>query len=310
MTEPTASGVFAPVITPFAADLSVDKKRLAGFCRWLVGEGAGLAVFGTNSEANSLGVEEKAELLPFLIEEGIPASRLMPGTGTCALPDTVRLSRAAALAGALGVLMLPPFYYKAVSEDGLFASFAEVIERVGDRRLRVFLYHIPQVSGVPITPTLIERLARAYPDSIAGVKDSSGDFAHTRGLIERFPSLRIFCGSDTFLLETRRHGGAGCISATANVNARAIVDLDERWEQSAAPALQAGLTAVRRALDAYPMIAALKSLAAHHGRCESFALVRPPLMRLARDDAAKLASVLDALGFSMTGLGEFLDGKG
>ena len=188
-------GVLAPVVTPFTSDLRPDVARLVRHCRWLLDNDVGLAVFGTNSEANSLTVAEKLELLDALVEAGLPAARMMPGTGTCALPDTVELTRRAVAHGCGGVLMLPPFYYKGVSDDGLFASFAEVIERVGDPRLRIYLYHIPPVSMVPISLPLIDRLLRRYPGTIAGIKDSSGDWNNTRAMLEQFQprGFDVFC---------------------------------------------------------------------------------------------------------------------
>jgi 4-hydroxy-tetrahydrodipicolinate synthase len=225
MTQ-TASmrGVLAPVITPFLRDLRPDPARLIAHCRWLLAQDVGLAVFGTNSEANSLTVPEKRALIDALIDAGIPPSRMMPGTGCCAFPDTVELTRRAVQAGCAGVLMLPPFYYKGVSDDGLFAAYAEVIERVADDRLRIYLYHIPPVSQVPISLALIERLLARYPRAVAGIKDSSGNFDNTRAMLERFApqGFAVFSGSETFLLATLRGGGAGCISATANVNPAAI----------------------------------------------------------------------------------------
>ncbi|MGN6703807.1 MAG: dihydrodipicolinate synthase family protein, partial [Burkholderiaceae bacterium] len=180
------TGVFSPVVTPFGADLAPDAGKLVRHCRWLLSQGVGLAVFGTNSEANSLSTGEKRGLLDALADAGIPGNRMMPGTGCCALPDTVELTRHAVARGAGGVLMLPPFYYKGVSDDGLFASYSEVIQRVGDQRLRIYLYHIPQVSQVPISLGLIERLLKAYPGTIAGIKDSSGDWSNTQAMLERF----------------------------------------------------------------------------------------------------------------------------
>jgi len=163
------SGVLAPVITPFDRDLAPDAERLIRHCRWLLDRDVGLAVFGTNSEANSLSVPEKLRLLDALLGAGIPPERMMPGTGCCAFPDTVELTRRAVERGCSGVLMLPPFYYKSVTDDGLFASYAEVIERVGDTRLRIYLYHIPPVSQVPISLALIERLLARYPQIVAGI---------------------------------------------------------------------------------------------------------------------------------------------
>ncbi|TMA12976.1 MAG: dihydrodipicolinate synthase family protein, partial [Deltaproteobacteria bacterium] len=146
-------GVLAPVLTPFDRDLNPDPTRFVKFCRALLDEGCdGLAPFGTTSEANSLSLDERERLLDALLESGLPPQKLIPGTGCCALPDTVRLSRKAARAGCAGVLMLPPFYYKGVTEEGLFRSFAQVIDRAAEPRLRVYLYHIPQVSqvGIPL----------------------------------------------------------------------------------------------------------------------------------------------------------------
>ena len=156
MTDvPRITGVLSPVVTPFKADLAPDPDRFVRHCRWLLSQNVGLAVFGTNSEANSLSVEEKIELLDRLVGAGLDPARMMPGTGCCALPDSVRLTAHAMKLGCGGVLMLPPFYYKGVSDDGLFRSFAEVIERVGEARLRVYVYHIPPVAQVPITLGLV-----------------------------------------------------------------------------------------------------------------------------------------------------------
>src|SRR5690349_13592187 len=154
-------GVLSPVVTPFDRQLRPDGERLANHCRWLLEQGVGLAVFGTNSEANSMSVAEKIALLDTLVAAGVPPTRMMPGTGHCAFPDTIALTRHAVQLGCAGVLMLPPFYYKGVSDEGLFRSYAEVIERVGDSRLRIYLYHIPPVAQVPISLSLIELLLKA-----------------------------------------------------------------------------------------------------------------------------------------------------
>ena len=175
-------GVLSPVITPFKRDLSPDADRFVKHCSWLMKSGcAGLAVFGTNSEANSMSVDEKLELLDALVKGGVPAASLMPGTGHCALTDSVKMTREAVRMGCGGVLMLPPFYYKGVSDEGLFRNFSEIIERVGDERLRLYLYHIPPVSNVGITLKLIEMLLARYPGIVAGAKDSSGDWDEHQG---------------------------------------------------------------------------------------------------------------------------------
>ncbi|HEX7060496.1 MAG TPA: dihydrodipicolinate synthase family protein [Woeseiaceae bacterium] len=294
------AGVLAPVVTPFGPDLAPAAGRLLGHCRRLLGEGVGLAPFGTNSEGNSLSVEEKIELLDRLAEGGIDPRRLMPGTGACALTDSVRLTRHAVARGCGGVLVLPPFYYKNVDDDGLFASIAELIERVGSDALRMYLYHIPPVAQVGFSLELVERLVRTYPAVVAGIKDSSGDWSHTQALIERgFDDFRVFCGSETFLLRTLRAGGAGCISATANVNGAAIVELYREWRSPRADALQSALDEVRAAYQRHPMIPALKAAVAAFTGDPEWRRVRPPLTPL--DDAHRSALLddLQRLGFKI-----------
>jgi len=297
-------GVLSPVVTPFKPDLSPDPERFVRHCRWLLSQNVGLAAFGTNSEANSLSAEERMELLERLVEAGLDPGRMMPGTGCCALPDSVRLSAHAVKLGCAGVLMLPPFYYKGVSDEGLFRAFAEVIERVGDRRLRVYLYHIPPVAQVPITLPLIERLLKAYPDSVAGMKDSSGDWANTKAVLDAFApaGFDVFPGSETFLLAGMRGGGVGCISATANVNPGPIARLAATWEGADADAQQKRLDEIRTIMQGYVMISALKAAIAHWGGDAGWAAVRPPLVELDAAPAAALVAQLRAKGFDMPGL--------
>jgi 4-hydroxy-tetrahydrodipicolinate synthase len=303
-SAPRIKGILAPVVTPFNNDLSPDAERFIAHCRWLISQGSGLAVFGTNSEANSLSVNERIALLDSLLSADIDSSRMMPGTGCCALTDTVRLTEHAVKAGCAGVLMLPPFYYKDVSEEGLYRNFAEVIERVGDSRLRVYLYHIPPVAVVGITPKLVERLMKAYPSQIAGMKDSSGDWSNTKTFLDSFASsgFDVFVGSEVFLLQNMQNHGAGCISATANVNPAPIVRLYQEWRNSDAAAQQEALNAVRKATGQYIMIPALKAVIAHHAKDPAWATVRPPLTPLTKEQAAKVVSDLEALAFEMPGL--------
>jgi 4-hydroxy-tetrahydrodipicolinate synthase len=297
------AGVLSPVLTPFDAALRPDRERFVRHCRWLLANDVGLAVFGTNSEANSLGIDERIELLDTLVDEGIDPQRMMPGTGCCALTDTVKLTRHAVSRGCAGVLMLPPFYYKGVSDEGLYRAYAEVIERVGDTRLNVYLYHIPPVAQVGISHALIERLLKAYPGTIAGIKDSSGDWNNTMAMLGRFAAagLDVFVGSETFLLANMRGGGRGCISATANVNPAAIARLHRESGGDHADELQSRCDVVRKTFAAYPMIAAMKRAAAHYGGDEEWARVRPPLVELGAGDSRKLLGELQAIGFAMPG---------
>jgi len=276
MTAPRRlSGVLAPVVTPFKRDLSPDRERYVRHCKWLLAHGCrGLAVFGTNSEANSLSAEERMVLLETLIQEGVPAAALMPGTGCCALTDSVRLTAHAVKLGCAGVLMLPPFYYKGVPDEGLYRAFAEVIERVADPRLQLYLYHIPPVSQVPVTLALIERLLKKYPGAVAGVKDSSGDWNNTKAMLDAFAKsgFDVFAGSEVFLLENMKNGGRGCITAT------------------------------RQLVQKYPVMAALKAIIAHWGRDPEWVTLRPPLVELTAAQHKSLIAELEARGFDMPGL--------
>jgi 4-hydroxy-tetrahydrodipicolinate synthase len=274
-------GVLAPVLTPFDRDLNPDAARFVRFCRSLLDEGcSALAPFGTTSEANSLSLDERERLLDAMLEAGIPAQKLVPGTGCAALPDTARLTRKAARAGCAGVLMLPPFYYKNVSAEGLYRSFAQAIDRAAEPRVRVYLYHIPQVSQVGIPLGVIERLLQAYPGVVVGIKDSSGDFANTRAMLRAFPGFEVFVGTEKFLLANLREGGAGCITATANVNAAAIARaFRERTEER-----QREIDRVRERFEKLPFIAALKETVALRTGDDSWRAVRPPLVELSPEE--------------------------
>ena len=296
------SGVFAPVLTPFDSNLAPDARRFARHCKWLLSQGLrGLAVFGTTSEANSLSVDERESLLEALLGSGVAPESLLPGTGCCALTDTMRLTKAAVRAGCAGVLVLPPFYYKAVTDEGLFRSFAELIERVGDSRLRVYLYHIPPIAHVGFSLALIERLVAAYPHTVVGMKDSSGDMNNTRAMIDAFAKdgFEVFSGSERFLLENLRRGGVGCITATANVNPAAIARLYGEWRSPGAEGLQARLDAVRNAFEKRPVIPAMKAVLAHYAKDPSWRAVRPPLLELGAGETAPLVDELRAAGFEM-----------
>jgi len=287
-------GVLAAVLTPMDGDLRPDHAAFAVHCQRLLAAGChGLSVFGTTGEANSLSVDERLAALEALPEGGVPAGTLLPGTGSCALTDTVRLSRAALVAGASGVLVLPPFYYKNVGDDGLFRFFAEVIERVGDDRLRLYLYHIPQMTNIHLGLPLISRLIEAYPGVIAGTKDSSGDRERIMTLCAEFPGFSVLAGTETLLLETLRSGGEGCISATVNVTsrlARRVHDAHASGLDDEAEVLQKRLSQLRGSIEAYPVIPALKVLMADLTGDEAWRNLRPPLSELHEEQAKELLS--------------------
>ena len=298
---PNFSGVIAPVVTPFGEDGSPDLDRFVEHCEWLLEDGCtGLAPFGTTSEGNSVGLDERMELLEELVDAEIDPKKLMPGTGSCAVADAIILAEHAVELGCGGVLMLPPFYYKNPSEEGLFRFFAEVIEEVADDALRVYLYHIPPVAQVGFPLTLIDRLRKEFPKIIVGLKDSSGDWANTKAILDAFPGFEVFPGSEVFLLDGLRNGAAGCISATANVSAKAIRQVYDNWQGPDADKLQAEITALRKAIQAYPMIPVLKALIAHYREDPGWAVVRPPFTELPPDEVAKAVKLLaDTHGFKL-----------
>src|SRR5436189_2770140 len=306
-------GVLAPVVTPFRVDLSPDRERFIRHCQWLLSQNCGLAPFGTTSEANSMSTDERISLLDALVAARIDPSRMMPGTGCCSIVETVALTAHAVKHGCAGVLMLPPFYYKNVSEEGLYRYFSEVVQRVGDTRLKIYLYHIPSVAIVGVTPKLVERLLKAYPTAIAGMKDSSGDWNNTKTFLDAFAvragravsGFDVFVGSESFLLANMRNGGVGTISATANVNPAAIHKLYRQWNTAGdADQQQSKLNVVREVFSSrkFPsMIAAVKQAIAIYGNDPEWARVRPPLIELTTDQAELLAADLETIGFATPG---------
>lgn len=305
MTSSRFRGVLVPVVTPFDTDLQADHARFSRFCRYLLDEGAdGLAIFGTTSEANSMSGDERMALLDRLVKAGTPADKLMPGCGATSFTEAVRLTRHAMDHGCGGVLMLPPFYYKGVSDDGLFAFFSETIQRIGSNELKIYLYHIPPVAQVAFSHDLIERLVNSYPGTVVGIKDSSGDWSNTKALLDRFPGFDVFAGSEVFLLDTLRAGGAGCITATGSVHVRQIRKIYETWQTAEADELQAFATAVRKTIQDYPVIPAVKSLIAHYNDDSAWSRVRPPLNELDSERSAQLVSRLEKLGFRLSAMME------
>ena len=295
------AGVIAPLITPFGEDGAPDPDRFITHAEWLMSNGCtGLAPFGTTSEANSLGLEERMELLEELVDAGIEPSKLLPGTGMCALTDAITLTQHAVELECGGCLMLPPFYYKGPSEEGLYRYFSEVIEAVGDDRLKVYLYHIPPIAQVGFTLSLIGRLKTAYPDTIVGLKDSSGDWGNTKAILEAFPDLEIFPGSEAFLLDGLRAGSSGTISASANVNPAGLYDVFQHWKSTDADALQNKISGVRKVFQSLNMIPFIKATVAHYRGDPGWVKMRPPFVELPDADVAKAISILEAEhGFKM-----------
>jgi 4-hydroxy-tetrahydrodipicolinate synthase len=288
-TQVDLTGLWPPVSTPFRDDGSVTYDKLVEHSRALLEAGAtGLAILGTTSEANSLTLDERRRAIDAHVDGGISPRRLLPGTGACAIDDVVALTRHAGELGVAAVLLLPPFFYKNVSDEGLFAFVAEVIERTGANVPRIMLYHIPPMAAVGWSHTLIARLREAFPGIVAGMKDSSGDAEHTRRTIEAFADFAVFPGAEVYLLSAMRQGARGCISATANINAKAIAELIAAHDGPEAETRQAELNAVRTAVQSKGLVPATKAvLAARYGD-EAWLNVRPPLVKLSDPSRAEL----------------------
>lgn len=297
------SGVFAAALTPIADDLSPDPAALVAHCRWLLANGCdGLAPLGTTGEANSFSVAERLAILDALAESDIPAGRLIVGTGSAALTDAVALTRRAVEMNAAGALLLPPFYYKNPSEDGLFAFFSEVIQRVADPRLRLYLYHFPQMSAVPIGIGLIERLMTRYPKIVAGAKDSSGELGNMIAFA-RIAHFRVFSGTERLLLPVLEAGGVGCITAGANVIAPITAKLYAEWRRAGAAdeakRLQEEVSRQRLLLEGFPMVPGMKAMLARRFNQPVWRNVRPPFVRLAAAQEAVLLGKTEEMGIRL-----------
>jgi len=301
LTNALFGGVNAAVLTAMNADLSIDLDRMAAHCRWLLANGCdGLAVLGTTGEANSLGLRERIELLEGLVARGIPATKMLPGCGTTALPDTVQLTKAAESLGCRGALLLPPFYYKNPSDDGLLAYFNEVVQRAGGS-INLYLYNFPQQSAIPFSVDFIARLLRANPGKFKGIKDSSGNYENGLSYVENFAKdgFEVYAGDDTLMKPLLEKGSAGCITAASNVNCAIAAQVYSGWNTAAGAAANEILCATRKAVISVPMIPALKALVARNTGDPRWKYIRPPHLLLTAAQEAVLYSTFDACGMSL-----------
>jgi 4-hydroxy-tetrahydrodipicolinate synthase len=290
-------GVYSAAATPLNEDLSPDHAALAAHCRHLLDDGChGVALLGSTGEANSFSADERRDMLEAVVKSGIAPDALLPGTGLCALPETIALTRHALSIGVTKVVMLPPFYYKGVSDQGLFDAYSQVIDAVADDRLRVILYHIPLISQVPLSHDLIARLLERYPGTIAGIKDSGGQLDHMQSLVQTFPQLSVLAGADPFLLPLMGQGGSGCITATSNLASRQLRTVFDKHADSSAAAeiaaAQARIVALREASNSFAQIPTIKAMIARRYNAPGWRRMRAPLVSLTEEQATKLHAVL------------------
>ncbi|WP_191083639.1 dihydrodipicolinate synthase family protein [Roseococcus microcysteis] len=298
MKDALFGGVNAAVLTAMREDFSPDLDRMAAHAKWLLANGCnGLGILGTTGEANSFSAKERMAILEGLIARGVPASTMMPGAGVSSITETVELTQHARAQGCRGVLLLPPFYYKNPSDDGIFAFFDEVAKRVGGG-IALYLYNFPQQSAVPFSLNVIGRLLDAHPGVFKGVKDSSGDYANMKAMIDAFASrgFEVYSGSDEFLQKILAEGGAGCITAASNGNSHWGGIVYAKRTGPEADAAQAMLTATRKAATSVALIPGLREIIARSTGDAGWRTIRPPHLPLSQADADKAWAAWEAAG--------------
>lgn len=292
MSVRALSGVIAAIATPVAEDGAPDLARATKLARFLLDNGCdGLNVLGTTGEATSFSLDQRKAVMSAYQDQGLPTERLMVGTGAAAVADAVALTRHAAALGFAGALVLPPFYYKGVPDDGLVAYIETIVTATSDQPIPLYLYHFPAMSGIPWHAALIRRLLDSFSPRIVGLKDSSGDMAYARGAAAISKDFAVFPSTEAALLDARRGEFAGCISATANLNA----DLCGRaWRAGDAAALEAAVT-IRKLFDGKPLVPGVKALLAHIHGDAALASVKPPLAAFSAADRAAVTAGYDAV---------------
>ncbi len=290
-TTKTLHGVIAAIATAIDAICEPDSVRSIGLARFLLDNGCdGLNVLGTTGEATSFSLEQRRRVMSAYAASGLPLDRMMVGTGAAALADAVALTRHAAELGFAGALVLPPFYYKGVHDDGLVAGIEAIVNATAARPIPIYLYHFPAQSGLHWHVALIRRLLDGFGERIVGLKDSSGDMAFAREAASVMPHFKVFPSTEAALPQARSGPFAGCISATANLNA----DLCARAYRSGDAAALAQAVAIRKLFDGKPLVAGVKALVAHiHGEPQ-WARVVPPLSAFPAADRAAVAAGYDA----------------
>lgn len=294
-------GVHCAAATPVTAEGRPNLSLFTAHCKALLDEGChGIAMLGTTGEANSFGLHDRKALLDAAVAGGVPAHTLLPGTSAPSVADTLDLTKHAVEAGAKGVVLLPPYYYKGVSEEGLYRFYARVVEGVGDARLRVVFYHIPQVTQIPIPHDLIERLMTAYPGTFCAIKDSSGDLDNMKAMVERFPDLAVLSGADPLMLPLLRMGGAGCITATSNLRSDALRVVWDGWQDAAksedVEAAQDRINDWRTLTNTFVQLPTVKTMLARSRGDLGWLNLMPPLVELTEAEQQAVWSEMERLG--------------
>jgi len=291
-------GIWPALLTPLKADLSIDHAKLVAHCHRLLEAGCGgVTPFGTTGEGPSFSVAERLAAVDALVAGGIPAARILVSTSCAALPDTLALTRHALAIGAHGCLMLPPFFLKGVPDQGIVDAYRYVIDGAADPRLRLYLYHIPQVAGVGLSHSVIATLRQLYPDTIVGIKDSSCDTAHSVALAEAFmPGITVYVGSEPDLPEMGRRGSTGAVSGIANFMPRLVDRLVRLPGEPTTAGERERVQGLIAQLGGYALIPALKGIMSLLEQDPAWLRVRPPLVALSADEQGKLEALVRSLG--------------
>jgi 4-hydroxy-tetrahydrodipicolinate synthase len=287
-------GIICPILTPFENDASIARDLFVSHAKWVLNQGAHyLSPFGTTGEALSVSVRERMQALEWLVEAGIPANRLMPGTGVTALPETVELTSHAVGLGCAAVMVLPSFFFTAAGDDGQARYYSELIEQVASPLLKMILYNIPQNTGVPVSPALTARLNAAFPETVLAYKDSAGKWENTLAVIAAAPAVSVFPGSESFLTMGHAAGGAGCISATVNLNAAAIRSVfDAGLKGQDTQTADAAIKAFRKIVQDAGLIPPMKAVLAVRSGDDRWLNLRAPLQNTTRVSGEALLKLL------------------
>lgn len=289
-------GLWCATLTPLTSAGELDHARMTTHAHALLAAGVdGVAPFGTTGEGPSFSVDERRSGLDALLRAGVMPSQIVVGTGCASATDTLALTRHALQSGVMRCLILPPFFYKNVADDAVYAFYAGLIDRVADPRLRVYVYHIPQFSGVGVWPDVVRRLADAYPGVVAGVKDSAADWSNTARLIERVPHLDLLVGHEPDLPKLMRGGGAGTICGIANV----YPDLVRALLAPDVPrAAEVRMTQFIDVLSRFPFLPAFKAIKAAQTGDSGWNVLRTPWLPLPQAARDALIASLRAAGFA------------
>ena len=296
------SGIYTASLTPLTSTYETNLPALVSHVEQLFESGSdGVAILGSTGEANSLTIEQRLDIISYCGRTLAP-ERLMMGTGSCALQDAIRLTQASIEAGVFSVLVIPPFYYKPQSDESVIRYYSELISSVDDSRLRIIFYNFPKLSGYNFSTEILQEFKERFGDIAAGIKDSSGNWENMLSITKNVPNFMVYSGTETLLLNILREGGAGCITASANLLAPECQLVYQAWrndQQNTAEQVQKELTVLRKALESYQFVSELKGLMALHTGSEHWQEMLPPFIPLLPTQVRELSEKINDLGLNL-----------